>query len=95
VVSSSTGQHHFFLQHLWLPARGNSYFVWAICYPSIIQSLSSLSQLPVTPFRVPCRRIQILVTENLRQPHQIVPVIGEKLVCHRVPEKVGVELHAD
>ena len=35
-----------------------------------------------------------LMAENLRQPHEVIAVVFEKLVRHRVPQQVRMELDA-
>lgn len=35
------------------------------------------------------------MAENLGQGHQIVPIVGEELMGHRVPEEVRVQFHTD
>jgi hypothetical protein len=35
------------------------------------------------------------MAEQLRQPYQVVAIVSQELMRHRVPEQVGMQLHAD
>jgi hypothetical protein len=62
---------------------------------SIRQIVNGISKLVVTSLRVSCGRVQILVAKNLSQPNQIVPIVFQIFVSHRVPKQMRVNLHAD
>jgi len=55
---------------------------------SITQPLRRLSQLLPIPLRVPARGLQILVPQDLSQRNQIVPVVSQELLRHRVPKNM-------
>src|ERR1700685_2140995 len=62
---------------------------------SVIQPVGGIGQLLAGAFRVPGGRVQVFVAEDLRQRHQVVVVVGQELVSHRVPQQMGVQLDAD
>ncbi len=39
--------------------------------------------------------IQVLMPQDLRQTHQVIPIVQEELMRHCVPEQVWVQLYAD
>lgn len=53
-----------------------------------------LPQLLRIPLRVPAGRIEIVVAQNLGERHEVVSIVGEKLVSHRVPEQVRMNANA-
>ena len=62
---------------------------------SVSQIVHSVSQLILSSFRVSGRRVQILVAQKLSQSNQIVLVVFQKFVSHRVPKQMRMNLHAD
>lgn len=62
---------------------------------SIRHPLRRFGQLLTGPLRVPRRRRQVFVAEDLSQRHQIVLVVCQELVAECVPEDVRVQLHAE
>ena len=62
---------------------------------SVVEPLGGIGQLLAGFLRVAGRRVEVLVPEDLSQTHKVVPVVGKELVCHRVPQKVRMQLHAD
>jgi hypothetical protein len=50
-------------------------------FPSVIHPLARISQLLPSPFRVPGRRVQVLVAEDLSQADQIVAIVVQVLVA--------------
>ena len=68
--------------------------VMAAGSPSIIHLLRRLAQLFARRLRVTGRRIQILVPENLSEPHKVIVRVGKKLVGHRVAEQVRMQVDA-
>jgi hypothetical protein len=54
-------------------------------FPSVIESVGGFRKLLARPPRVPGRRVQVFVAEKLGKSNQVVPVVRQKLVCHRVP----------
>ena len=40
-------------------------------------------------------RVQALVSQELRQPNQVVAIVFKVAVRHRVPEQVRVQVNAD
>jgi hypothetical protein len=65
-----------------------------LCPTSETQFFRRVSQLLVAALRVPGRRVQILVSQDLRQRHEIVAVVGQKLVGKRMPQQVRVQRDA-
>lgn len=61
---------------------------------SIIELVGSVRNLLRRPFRVTCRRVEVLVTQDLGQPHKIVVVVGEVLMAERVAKQMRVQLDA-
>jgi hypothetical protein len=58
---------------------------------SITQPLHPFRQLLRTSLRIAARGLQILVTKNLSQTHQIVPIVNQELLRHRVPKNMRVQ----
>src|ERR1019366_8650923 len=59
---------------------------------SIVQSLGCVGQLLLGSLRVPGRRIEAFVSENLRQAHEIIAVVFEELMSHRMSQYMGMHL---
>jgi hypothetical protein len=59
--------------------------VKAIQSDSIPHPFRRLPQLLPGSLRIPARRVEIFVAQNLGERHEVVPIVGEKLVSHRVP----------
>ncbi len=62
---------------------------------SITDPFRTIRQFIVRTLRVSRRRVQILVTEDLSQPNQVVGVVGQVLVTERVPQEVRMQAHTD
>jgi hypothetical protein len=62
---------------------------------SILQIANGIGKLFFRSFRVPSGRVQILVAKNLSQPNQIVSIVLQIFVSHRVSAKMGMNFYAD
>jgi hypothetical protein len=62
--------------------------------PSITQPVRRFPKLVLRSFCVSGRRVQIFVAEDLSQAHEIVLVVGQELVSHRVTQQMGMKLEA-
>ena len=60
-----------------------NYPLEVVCY-SIIQSIRRFRQLPFASSRIPARRVQRFMPENLGQADQDITSVGQKLLRHRV-----------
>ena len=67
---------------------------WIVSF-SVIHFLGSLGKLVVAALRVTGSCIQILVAQKLSQADKIVSVVCQKLVGHRMPEQMWMQLDAD
>ena len=60
---------------------------------SIVEVVRRLAKLLLRSLDVALRCVQILVSEDLSQTHQIV-VVGQELVSHRVSKQMRINLEA-
>jgi len=61
---------------------------------SVVQPIRRFAKLILCLFRVATRRVQVLVAEDLGQAHEVVLVVRQELMSHRVPQQVRMELEA-
>ena len=59
---------------------------------SVVQILRGIAELLLRSLRVPRRRVQVFVPEDLSQTHEIILIIGQELVGHRVPQEMRMNL---
>lgn len=68
---------------------------FVFCYKSVGQAFRSDGQLLLRLLAVAAGRVQALMAEQLRQTNQVVAVVGEVLMRHRMPEQVRMQVDAD
>jgi hypothetical protein len=59
---------------------------------SIVHPFACVGQLLLGSLRIPRCGVEAFVAKNLRQAHEIIAVVCEELVRHRMPEQVGIQL---
>ena len=61
---------------------------------SIVEVVRRITELLLRSLRVSGRRVEVFMAENLSQTHQVILVVGQKLVRHRVPQEMRMNLEA-
>ena len=75
-----------------LPKDQRQYSSGTVESPRKTQPLRRFRQLTLRPLHVPLRCVEVFVPEDLSQRYEVIAVVAQELVGHRVSEQVRVDL---